>query len=230
MLAQHHIFLDELDQRISSKHLLKHDFYKAWSEGKLSLECLKEYAKEYYHHVKAFPTYISALHSHTEDQETRKVLLKNLVEEESGAPNHPELWKNFALKIGVTEDEIAAHTPNQPIQHLINEFRRICLQGTVAEGVAALYAYESQIPTICISKIDGLKTHYGMKDPKIWQYFSIHIDADVEHAREERDLLKKYVAHSNIENVKQAVDSILNALWNFLTSLCHQFKIKTCDA
>lgn len=228
MLLQHHVFLDELDLLISSKHLLKHDFYKAWSAGELSLECLKEYAKEYYHHVKAFPTYISALHSHTEDQDTRKVLLKNLVEEEMGIPNHPELWKNFALKIGVTEDEIAAHTPNFSIRHLIKEFHTVCLQGAVAEGIAALYAYESQIPAICVSKIDGLKTHYGMKDPKIWEYFSVHMHADVEHAQEERDLLKKYIGHSNMERVREAVDNILNALWNFLTSLCHQFGIKSC--
>ena len=98
-------FLDDLDAQIKEKHLLNHPFYQAWSRGELSLECLQEYAKEYYHHVKAFPTYISALHAHTECPSTRKALLQNLMEEEGGSPNHPDLWKNFALSLGVKEEE-----------------------------------------------------------------------------------------------------------------------------
>src|ERR1700722_15277044 len=117
--------LEDLDMQIQAKHLLTHPFYQAWSKGELSLDCLKEYAKEYYHHVKAFPTYLSALHAHTEDPTTRQVLLKNLIEEEAGSPNHPDLWKIFANEIGATDEEIIAHKPNAEIKHLISTFRRI---------------------------------------------------------------------------------------------------------
>jgi len=150
MTIQTDAFLQELDALIQSKHLLNHKFYQAWSKGELSQDCLKEYAKEYYHHVRAFPTYLSALHAHTEDTATRKVLLQNLIEEEAGSPNHPELWRNFALALGVTEDELVCHTPNAQISSLIDAFRSICSKLGVAEGIAALYAYESQIPKICI--------------------------------------------------------------------------------
>jgi pyrroloquinoline-quinone synthase len=218
-------FLAKLDEQIQEKHLLKHDFYKAWSEGKLTKDCLKEYAKEYYHHVKAFPTYLSALHAHTEDMQTRKDILQNLIEEEAGTPNHPELWKAFALSLGASEEEIEQHMPCGEIQTLIQTFRSICREEQTAEGLAALYAYESQIPAICISKIDGLKSHYGMSDPAHWRYFSVHIAADEEHSQVERRLLNKHVSVDQESSVYDAAQRILDALWNFLTHMCHKHKI-----
>jgi pyrroloquinoline-quinone synthase len=219
-------FLNDLDQKIESKHLLKHPFYMAWTQGTLSKECLKEYAKEYYHHVKAFPTYLSALHSHTEDQATRKHLLTNLIEEEDGTPNHPELWKSFALSLGNTEEEISRHTPNEEISSLIHTFRKNCLEGSVSDGLTSLYAYESQIPEICISKIDGLKQHYQMKDPESWKYFTIHIAADKEHAAIERELIAKHIDTQSAASAMESADQILNHLWNFLSGLCTRYDIK----
>lgn len=219
-------FLNELDKKINLKHLLNHEFYMAWTQGTLSQECLKEYAKEYYHHVKAFPTYLSALHSHTEDQETRRHLLTNLIEEENGKPNHPELWKSFAISLGNSEEEIANHVPCSEIQSLIQTFRKNCLEGSVSEGLTALYAYESQIPEICVSKIDGLQKHYGMKNPEDWKYFTIHIEADKEHAAVERTLIAKHINESDSSAATVSAEQILNHLWNFLTSLCERYDVK----
>lgn len=225
MDSQIKVYLENLDSLILSKHLLNHDFYQAWSRGELSLDCLKEYAKEYYHHVKAFPTYLSALHSRTDDPVVRQALLKNLVEEEGGSPNHPDLWKQFAIALGVNESDLKHHLPNQEITNLINAFKEICTHRPVVDGLAALYAYESQIPAICISKIEGLKAHYGMSEPKGWEYFRVHIMADKEHAEEERQLLEGHVNSLNIEGVKLATNKILDALNDFLTGLCHRYNI-----
>src|SRR4051812_49158471 len=102
-------FFNELEALIQQKHLLNHDFYRAWSQGELPSGVLQEYAKEYYHHVQAFPTYLSALHSRTENMAWRRLLLQNLIEEEAGSPNHPELWKEFALHLGISEEELLSH-------------------------------------------------------------------------------------------------------------------------
>lgn len=213
-----HDFLLELDALIASKHLLKHPFYLAWSKGELSLECLKEYAQEYYHHVRAFPTYLSALHSRSECPMTRRALLENLIEEEAGAPNHPDLWKNFALALGANEEDLQKQ-PDSPIQNLIDQFRKICRTHSLPEGIAALYAYERQIPEICVSKIDGLKKHYGMNDPQKWEYFRVHIAADEEHARAERALLASKITQDNQSTIRASVNQILDTLNDFLSSL-----------
>ncbi len=210
-------FIEEIDRKIQKKHLLNHPFYQAWSEGRLSKETLKSYALSYFPHVEAFPTYLSALHSHTEDRKVRKELLKNLMEEEGGTPNHPDLWATFAFSLGVTQEELYNQPPCPEIAHLITTFRKICLEGSVEEGLAALYAYESQIPPICISKIQGLKKYYNMQDPEAWRYFSVHIEADQEHAAVERGLLEHFLRGEVKERVHAAVDAVLDALWNFLS-------------
>ncbi len=218
-------FLNSIDQQIQIKHLLNHPFYQAWTRGELSKECLKEYAKEYYHHVKAFPRYLSAVHSHTENTETRRHILNNLIEEEGGQPNHPELWRNFAKSLGATDEELNYHVPSKSIQEVVHTFMDICKNDTTAEGIAALYAYESQIPPICLSKIAGLKEHYSMQNPEDWKYFTIHIEADKEHAAIERDLLSHYVKKDNESSITTSVERILNVLWNFLSSLCERYNL-----
>ena len=76
--------------------MLNHPFYKSWNDGKLTREIIKDYAEQYYQHVKAFPRYISATHSLCEDIEKRKILLENLQDEENRDGDHPKLWRNFA--------------------------------------------------------------------------------------------------------------------------------------
>ena len=217
--------LIELDEKIAQRHLLTHPFYQAWSRGELKQECLKDYAEQYYAHVKAFPGYIAALLSHTEEMQTCKELLQNLVEELGGSPNHPELWRSFAIHLGADETKLDKSSVSDEMQQLIKTFQCICREGSVAEGLAALYSYESQIPPICVSKIEGLKNHYAMRDPAQWRYFSVHIAADEEHARVERNLLAKHIDVKESQNVLNAAEQILNALWNFLTHLCHKHQV-----
>ena len=81
------MFSKELDKKLDEYHLLKHPFYKSWNEGKLTREIIKDYAEQYYQHVKAFPRYISAAHSLCEDIEKRKILLENLQDEDNREHN-----------------------------------------------------------------------------------------------------------------------------------------------
>ncbi|MFN2540796.1 MAG: CADD family putative folate metabolism protein [Chthoniobacterales bacterium] len=217
--------LDKIDNDIAKKHLLKHPFYLAWARGVLSPEALADYAKQYYHHVVAFPTYLSAVHAKCDDQPTRRQLLANLIDEEAGSPNHPELWKQFTNSLGVDDVDLATTVKQPETQKLIDTFRSVCGNGSTAEGLAALYAYESQIPAICESKIDGLKKHYGFSDPKDYEYFSVHIEADREHSAAERKLLSACIGNHNIDSVRTSAGRVLDALWDLLSGVCRRHAI-----
>jgi pyrroloquinoline-quinone synthase len=217
--------LESIDRDIAAKHLLKHPFYLAWTRGELTREALRDYAKQYYHHVAAFPTYLSGVHAGCDDQLTRKHLLDNLVDEEAGSPNHPELWKKFAEGLGVSANDIGNTKKEGETVRLIDEFRSVCREQTTAEGLAALYAYESQIPEICESKIEGLKKHYGFTNPAHYQYFTVHIEADREHSATEREMLKSQVSDNNIANVRHSVGRVLDALWDVLSGVCRRHAI-----
>jgi pyrroloquinoline-quinone synthase len=219
----HH--LDKIDNDIAEKHLLKHPFYLAWARGELSEEALSDYAKQYYHHVAAFPTYLSAVHAKCDDQPTRKQILSNLIDEEAGSPNHPELWKQFANALDVNDLDLEKTEKQSETRNLIETFRSVCSEKSTAEGLAALYAYESQIPAICESKIDGLKKYYGFKDPKGYEYFSVHIEADKEHSAAEREMLSAHIDNTNAANVRASVSRVLDALWEMLSGVCRRHAI-----
>ncbi len=74
-------FFQQLDARIAEFDLLCHPFYKAWSAGELSRDDLREYARDYYHHVDAFPTYLAELSMRLEESELRRAVLANLADE-----------------------------------------------------------------------------------------------------------------------------------------------------
>jgi pyrroloquinoline-quinone synthase len=218
-------YLDKIDNDIARKHLLKHPFYLAWTRGELSKESLIDYARQYYHHVAAFPTYLSAVHAKCDDHATRKRLLDNLIDEEAGTPNHPELWLKFAESLGVSKVDAQNAEKWAETEKLIDTFRSVCGKGSIAGGVAALYAYESQIPAICESKIDGLKKYYGFSNPEHYRYFSVHLQADREHSAAERKMLSTYVDTENFDSVRSSVNRVLNALWEMLSGVCRRHAI-----
>jgi pyrroloquinoline-quinone synthase len=198
-------FLAALDALVAEKHLLKHPFYQLWSQGKLTLENLREYAISYYPHVAAFPTYVSGVHSGCEDAALRQELLENLIEEERGAENHPALWRRFAAALGA-EDADLTSTPRTPeVAQTIAEFRRATREGSIAAGLAALYAYESQIPEISTTKREGLAAFYGVQDPDATRFFSVHEQADVWHRQVEREALGRVA--DTPERRREALDA-----------------------
>ena len=56
--------IQEIDSIIEERSLLKHPFYQAWSDGKLTRESLAGYSKEYYQLVKAVPIFMAQLMDH----------------------------------------------------------------------------------------------------------------------------------------------------------------------
>jgi pyrroloquinoline-quinone synthase len=151
-------------------------------------------------------------------------LLANLIDEEAGEPNHPQLWRHFAEALGVSPNELNVADRWPETCELIETFRAIC-RGETPAALAALYAYESQIPAISESKIDGLVRHYGFDDPESYRYFSVHIEADREHAAVERALLEKEITPANRGRALAASDEVLAALWELLSAVCRRHAI-----
>src|SRR5207249_7254312 len=125
-----------------------------------------------------FPTYVSGVHSGCDDPTVRRMLLENLVEEERGPANHPALWRRFAAALGASETDLSTRPRTPEVAGAIVEFRRATRGDSVAEGLAALYAYESQIPEISRTKREGLDAFYGNADDGAVECFKVHEGED----------------------------------------------------
>lgn len=184
-------FLQKLDEIVAERHMLQHPFYQMWNEGALTLEMLRQYAGEYYHQVHAFPTYVSATHANTEDMVVRQMLLENLIEEEHGPDNHPELWLRFAEELGLTREEVKERRFLEHTRNSVRILRELSGRTNPSEGLAALYAYESQIPEISTTKIEGLKKWYNLDTKNALEFFAVHEHADEIHRTVTREALER---------------------------------------
>jgi pyrroloquinoline-quinone synthase len=217
------MFSKQLSEKLDKYHLLNHPFYKSWNEGKLTREIIKDYAEQYYQHVKAFPRYISATHSLCEDIEKRKILLENLQDEEKDGADHPKLWKNFAIAMGSSDKEINSVKKEKFTTEMIDNFFKNG-RSSYAEGLASLYTYERQIPEIAETKIKGLKNHYGVTSKEGLEFFEVHKAADVYH----RKACEKLLDGLSPEEQKKAEVSALSTakyLWNFLSGIAKKHNL-----
>jgi pyrroloquinoline-quinone synthase len=219
-------FFQQLDARMAKYDLLCHPFYKAWAAGELTREDLQEYAREYYHHVDAFPTYLAELGIRLEDGELRRAVLANMSDEKGGevlygepSPAHSELWLDFAEGMGASRN-MRGHVPLAAVKDLVGLFHRVAQQGTPEEALATFYAYESQVPRVAQEKARGLEHMYGA-DGKTRGYFTLHTTADVYHSRVWRQQLAKQL-ESNPQAAEKAFESgeaAAKALWNALDGI-----------
>lgn len=223
-------FKQQVDSIVQDRHLLKHPFYVAWTEGKLTKEQLRHYAEQYLYNVLAEPTYLSAVHFNTPhffneddnhgDISVRQEVLQNLIDEEHGDKNHPSLWKKFAFALGAN-DEILANSPALPeTDNLVSTFRDICLNEPFYAGLAALHAFESQVPDIAAVKIDGLEKFYGMTNPDEYEFFSVHQVADIYHSQAEWGIIERFAdTPEKQKEVLAATRRACDALWKFLDGI-----------
>jgi pyrroloquinoline-quinone synthase len=204
--------LAELRTEVGSFDLLCHPFYRAWTAGELTREDLREYASDYYAHVAAFPTYLSALHSRLPDGVLRRAVLGNLCEEELGREPHSEMWLDFAEGLGAERGAVRVRVPIRQVQELIGTFR--WLMHSTATGLAAVYAYESQVPRLAEEKRLTLRFLYGAGD-RTCRYFDVHATADVRHALIwKEELARLLTANPNLHaEATSAARQAAEALW-----------------
>jgi pyrroloquinoline-quinone synthase len=212
-----------IDAAIQARSMLAHPFYQAWEQGTLTRDALREYAKQYFHHVEVFPRAVSAVHMNCPDAAGRRLLAENLAEEEGlgeGKDDHATLWLGFAAGMGADEAEVRDVAVNAETQTLIDTFRKLSRQ-SYASGIAALYAYESQLPAIAKTKIQGLIERYDADEPRTLKFFEVHELADVEHADVCRGLLDELPEDQRAE-AHAAACELAEALQLFLTGMQRQ--------
>lgn len=211
-------FIAELKTSLKPYHLLSHSFYEAWNAGTLSLDSLKYYACQYYHHEKAFvEAYLPSIVC-GDNVEAQKIVAANYEDEVGG--NHLQLWCDFAEATGATRDEVMNTPANAETAELVATLSQLC-KSSLAEAVGALYAYEYQIPEVAKSKIEGLIKHeqsYGKFDERGTKFFAVHMEADEWHTQGWENILQGFSGEDQLK-AKNAAIIAGKAFWKFLDGI-----------
>lgn len=203
-----------IDELLEKRSLLKHSFYTRWVRGTLPKAALVEYVRQYYRFEAAFPRMLSAIHTQLDELADRQVVLENLIDEERGDESHVELWLRFAEAVGAPRDDVLAAEPLPETVALVETYRELAASSP-EEGLAALFAYERQVPAVAQAKLDGLAAHYGLADGDGLAFWNVHGWLDAEHADAEARLLAKHATQRALPAASRAVE----AWWDFLSGV-----------
>ena len=209
-----------IDAAVAARAMLAHPFYRAWSEGRLTLDDLRAYAGQYQPHVDAFPKAVGRTYLACEDSAGRRLLAENLAEEEGvgeGRQPHSELWTQFGEGLGASRAQVTDAELQPESQALVDTFAALSAR-SYATGLGALYAYESQLPAVSTTKIEGLQRFYGVADEPTLRFFKVHEAADLEHAAVCRGLLDALPAEE-ADEAAEAGAELAGALWGFLSGV-----------
>jgi len=179
--------VQRIDSEIEKRSLLKHPFYKMWSEGRLTVDHLQGYSKEYFQLVKIVPKFVESIAKSTTPTTVGTDVLENNASEEA---EHVELWIRFANALGVPRKDLLNYEGSEKTNKAVNELMQLSSL-TLEEAAAAMYAYEMELPKISRSKIDGLKKFYSMDSKDATKYFETHEEVDVRHAQVWREILER---------------------------------------
>jgi pyrroloquinoline-quinone synthase len=211
--------MESIELAIAERHLLKHPFYEAWTAGTLPREALRDYARQYYAFESRLPRFLTSLHARSESVTTRAALLSNAWDEEHGENNHAELWLRFAGALDVERAEVQRAPQHEATTALVDTYWQAATDAPVEAGVAALYAYESQLPAVAEAKIAGLERHYGICSADGLAFFEVHRAVDPHHATEERRILEKAITGPSGDVTLAWTKRALEAWWSFLSGV-----------
>jgi pyrroloquinoline-quinone synthase len=179
------LLIERIDYEIEKHSLLKHVFYQMWSEGKLTINHLQAYSKEYFQLVKVVPKFVENIFNVIADPSLKRAVGQNLKEESE----HIEPWIMFSTAMGVQRNDLTSYKGENETNMAVSSLSQLT-ERSLEEAVAAMYAYEKELPKISKSKIDGLKKFYGVQSNEATKYLEIHEEVDLRHSEVWKNILK----------------------------------------
>ena len=204
--------IKKIDEMIEERSLLKHPFYEMWSDGKLTLDSLSGYSKEYFQLVKAVPGFMSPI-----IQKAPQHVVNELVANQQEEADHIQPWIKFAGALGIDEETLQNYEGLPKTKQAVEDLSK--LMNSYEDGACAMYAFEKEIPKISQVKLEGLAEFYGISSEQATEYFKLHTEADVRHAASWRKAIEQ--SSSKNDELLEIADKSISAQ-NLLLDSCYE--------
>lgn len=224
--------IKEVNREIEQRSLLKHHFYKAWTEGKLTTHHLKGYSKEYFQLVQSIPQLVQNIYNNKatydiEQEYYHSNYLGSIRQIQQEENDHISMWINFALELGVDKNELLEYRGTDDVNKAISNLNKLSCS-SLLNATSMMYSLEKEIPKISTTKLEGLEKFYGINNLNAINYFKIHQKVDVEHTRVWHDILTdNKINNPRGDQVrKEIIDSAISSLQSqnlILDSVCEKY-------
>ena len=204
--------IKQIDEMIEERSLLKHPFYEMWSDGKLTIESLAGYSKEYFQLVKAVPSFMTPI-----IKKAPESVIPELIDNQQEEADHIRHWIKFAGELGISEVDLTNYEGLAKTKKAVSELSE--LMDTYEGGSCAMYAFEKEIPKISQTKLDGMAKFYGMSSDAATEYFKLHTEADIRHAAAWRNILE--TTSTDTDDLIQIAGKSISAQ-NLLLDSCYE--------
>lgn len=193
--------LDEVDQFVAGHRHSERSFVKSVLAGEADRPALRRWAIQKYHQVYEQNRVFSQNHAGSRHEEIRLFMVDQLISEETsiqdGSAAHYVLMERFALALGATKEEILQTAPAAEVMRFVN-FLLDLSKADPLECMLAQYINESQTPAAAQALYRYLKDAFGFSDADL-EWFTVHGEADIEHASRGRKLIEKYAEQDLVD-------------------------------
>jgi pyrroloquinoline quinone (PQQ) biosynthesis protein C len=195
-------FLADLGQFMEQHHPKNTRIIRAIIQGAASRKALQGFAKEIACYSAMTLRPFAAMVSNAPDEASYQLALENFASE-AGLLNtapHPELFRDFALGIGVGEEELKRHVPLPSSLGAMYSLERF-LRGPFDEAIAG-FCFAIETPAAEWGKLvyKSFKNNYKL-DEKAIMFWTLHFAQDEEgagienlHAENARRLMERFAS------------------------------------
>ncbi len=198
-------FIKALENEILGHGAVRHPFLARFSTETLTVAQVRAFGLQHYQLVKVFTTYMTNLLPKIPDRDAAE-LFRHVFDDEFGAVSgrsasvgqatifrsHVHLYRDFLSALGVQEEEWGRVKPLPETEAYIKGHLALTRDADFRAGLGAVGpGHEFSIPTMFQSLVAGIRRNANLSDKQI-EYFTLHIEEDVEHAEVFNSLIARH--------------------------------------
>jgi pyrroloquinoline quinone (PQQ) biosynthesis protein C len=206
-------FIHALEEEILHHEAVHHPFLKRFASEKLSVEQIQTFGLQHYQLVKVFVNYMTNILPKIPDKDAA-ALFRTVFDDEFGQHtifrSHPALYRNFLKALGLSDEAWGRVKLLSEVSSFIEGHMQLTRGQDFLIGLGAVGpGHEFSIPTMFSYIIEGLKKNTGLSDEQ-FEYFSLHVEEDKEHAVVFNKLISRHVETE--EGQKRLRDGAMRSL------------------
>jgi pyrroloquinoline-quinone synthase len=180
---------------IDARKYSRHRFVVDIDRSPPAREQLAQWAVQKYHQVYRQNLIFSVIHCKTQHEDVRQFMVEQLVAEETpincGSDSHYNLMRRFAQACGAPHESFAKENASAEVVEYVDKLLSIIRREHFVVALLAIYAIEAQSGESVGRVLTALRRNYDFSDEEL-EWFTVHSDADDDHADEGLRLVRKY--------------------------------------